>query len=139
MVQKLSDSLTPNEKLLRSVPAGDKAPNLWKKSGEVSYTAFMDDKGVSVEVEMGRENKMVIKNMRKRLCCDYVFSFLVSDCRKIKIFINPETEKNPYHYSLYKNKKLKAVTMKQAKYIRDKAKGYYNKNKYPPYTLSYNL
>ncbi len=67
------------ERLYRAVYPPDIMPKFWKENGELSSAVFKDKNGLSVERDGGRDEDVVVDDMRIYFY-GYIISVLYRDC-----------------------------------------------------------
>ena len=107
-----------NEKLYRAIIPLEPFKKI---DGSISSGAFRDKNGLSVDRQMGRENKEAV-NFMKRLNGDIV-SVTVQDCVDCAaVCTYCPLDINEYHSEIHKDNKTKLLSKGQAKKLASKCK-----------------
>ena len=100
----MNDHFESNEKLYRAIWPPELAPMFWKRDGSLSYTAFIDPKGLSVDRGYYRDDAEVRYEISKRLTGSIV-KFYVRACNEIGACIRYlPSAKNVFHSEVHGSK-----------------------------------
>ena len=97
----MNNTFKPDEKLYSAIYPPEIASLYWKQDETLSYKAFEDPKGLSVDRGDYRDDTLVISDMRKRLN-GYIFKLYVRTCNEAGAVIRYLPSKNnPYHSEIH--------------------------------------
>ena len=111
-----------NEKLYRAIYPPEIAALYWKQDGTLSYKAFEDPKGLSVDRGNYRDDTTVVSDMHKRLN-GYIFKLYVRTCNEAGAVIKYlPSGNNPYHSEIHGSNKKVMLSKHQCFLLAKKAK-----------------
>lgn len=99
---EVKDFADKSEKLFRAVLEPSKKPKLWRSNGKVSNAVFetrkhLDEKGISVDRALGRNDKEAIDFTQSHLS-GWVVSLTVEDCDNNSVIImHTPSKDNIFH------------------------------------------
>ena len=118
----MNERFLPNERLYRAIFPPEIAAMFRKRDGSLSYTAFLDPRGLSVDRGYYRSDEEVRDNMKKRLNGSIV-RFHVRTCTEIGACIRYLPSKNdPYHSEIHGSEDSILLSRHQCFYLAKRAK-----------------
>lgn len=112
----------PNERLYPAILPPELAAMYRKRDGSLSYTAFMDPRGLSVDRGYYRTDEEVSADMKKRLN-GIIVRFYVRTCTEIGAHIRYLPSKNdPYHTEIHGSEDTLLLSRHQCFYLAKRAK-----------------
>ena len=112
----MNNTFNHDEKLYRAIYPPEIARLYWKQDGSLSYKAFEDPKGLSVDRGDYRPDSDVVIDMHKRLT-GYIFKLYVKTCKDAGTVLKYlPSNNNPYHSEIHGNNN-KALLSKHQSYL----------------------
>ena len=113
----MNEVFYPDEKLYRAIYPPEIAPLYWKRDGSISYTAFIDPNGLSVDRGDYREDSEVRSEMSRRLTGSIV-KFYVRTCNEIGAYARYLPSKHDqYHSEVHGSKEQIVLSTHQCVYL----------------------
>lgn len=119
----MNNTFKSDEKLYWAVYPPEVAAMYWKRDGSLSYTAFMDPKGLSVDRGDYRSDPEVKKDMKSRLN-GIIVKFYVRSCNEVGAFLRYLPSKNNrYHSEIHGSEDTVLLSKHQCFYLARHAAG----------------
>ncbi len=116
----MNDHFEKNEKLYRAICPPEVAALYWKRDGSLSYRAFADPKGLSVDRGYDRSDAEVVDSMKKRLK-GMIARVYVRTCLEVGATVKYlPSAKNPYHSEIHGSENEKLLSKHQCFYLAGK-------------------
>ena len=118
----MNDTFLPGEKLYRAIYPPEIAPIYWKQDGSISYRAFADPRGLSVDRGDYRDDDAVARDMQSRLT-GRIIMWYVKICNEVGAVVKYRpSANNPYHSEVHGSRDTVLLSKHQCFYLAQKVR-----------------